>query len=126
MFLKGRNLAFHGPDVPQTQDSDALCAAGPSLLPPGEVLSIQRAEPSRDHGQVVLKANCVSIERLQLGTRSGRQCGGCDEKMPEADGRCCQVAEMGRLWQTLPMRRPQNPYRGFRFPPEIIAHAVWL
>jgi putative transposase len=24
------------------------------------------------------------------------------------------------------MRRSQNPYRGFRFPPEIIAHAVWL
>ena len=24
------------------------------------------------------------------------------------------------------MRRPKNPYRGFRFPPEIIAHAVWL
>lgn len=24
------------------------------------------------------------------------------------------------------MRRNQNPYRGFRFPPEIIAHAVWL
>ena len=24
------------------------------------------------------------------------------------------------------MRRNRNPYRGFRFPPEIIAHAVWL
>jgi putative transposase len=24
------------------------------------------------------------------------------------------------------MRRSQNPYQGFRFPPEIIAHAVWL
>ena len=24
------------------------------------------------------------------------------------------------------MRGPKNPYRGFRFPPEIIAHAVWL
>lgn len=24
------------------------------------------------------------------------------------------------------MRRSQNPYRGFRFPPAIIAHAVWL
>jgi putative transposase len=24
------------------------------------------------------------------------------------------------------MRRPKNPYRGFRFPPEVIAYAVWL
>jgi putative transposase len=24
------------------------------------------------------------------------------------------------------MRRKRNPYRGFRFPPEVIAHAVWL
>jgi putative transposase len=24
------------------------------------------------------------------------------------------------------MNSPRNPYRGFRFPAEIIAHAVWL
>lgn len=24
------------------------------------------------------------------------------------------------------MRHPKNPYRGFRFPPEVIVHAVWL
>jgi putative transposase len=24
------------------------------------------------------------------------------------------------------MRRTWNPYRGFHFPPEMIAHAVWL
>jgi putative transposase len=33
---------------------------------------------------------------------------------------------MGRLWQTLRRRRSPTLYRGFRFPPEIIAHAVWL
>jgi putative transposase len=31
--------------------------------------------------------------------------------------------ERGRLRG---MRSPRNPYRGFRFPAEIIAHAVWL
>ena len=29
-------------------------------------------------------------------------------------------------WQTWPMKRDTPSYHGYRFPPEIISHAVWL
>ena len=30
------------------------------------------------------------------------------------------------LWQAVGMTLSPNPYRGFRFPPAVIEHAVWL
>ena len=43
--------------------------------------------------------------------------------------RCCvgviRLAWAGGAWQGVGMRTP-DPYRGFRFPSEIISHAVWL
>jgi hypothetical protein len=30
------------------------------------------------------------------------------------------------LWHVEEMFQPKNPSRGFRLPPEIIAHAIWL
>ena len=35
----------------------------------------------------------------------------------------CQVAAS---WQTGPVSQQTPSYRGYRFPPEIISHAVWL
>ena len=29
-------------------------------------------------------------------------------------------------WQTWPMKRDTLSYHGYRFPPDIISHAVWL
>ena len=29
-------------------------------------------------------------------------------------------------WQSMPMTSPATSYHGYRFPPEIISHAVWL
>jgi hypothetical protein len=29
-------------------------------------------------------------------------------------------------WQTTPMNAKTSSYHGYRFPPEIISHAVWL
>src|SRR6188474_2260178 len=36
------------------------------------------------------------------------------------------LAGLLRPWQVAGMNLPLNPYRGFRFPREIIQHAVWL
>src|SRR5882724_13661695 len=36
-----------------------------------------------------------------------------------------RLAAPAGLWQPARMTTP-NPYRGFRFPPEVIQHAVWL
>jgi len=40
----------------------------------------------------------------------------------------CQLANEEKLWQTDGMKtNPSAPNsKGFRFPPEIISHAVWL
>jgi len=38
----------------------------------------------------------------------------------------CQVGSFDRVWQALSMTTSPNPYRGFRFPPAVIEHAVWL
>ena len=43
--------------------------------------------------------------------------------LPMVDGRFCQVEP---AWQTEWMSQQSSRYRGYRFPPEIIAHAVWL
>ena len=36
------------------------------------------------------------------------------------------LSSCGRNWQSRPMTSPSPSYRGYRFPPEIISHAVWL
>ncbi len=43
-------------------------------------------------------------------------------------GRYCQLADKQNLWHTDGMKTNTSApnYKGFRFPPEIIAHAVWL
>jgi hypothetical protein len=38
----------------------------------------------------------------------------------------CQVGGPWPAWQPTRMTTSPNPYRGFRFPAEIIEHAVWL
>ena len=35
------------------------------------------------------------------------------------------MSSCGRNWQSRPMTSPSPSYRGYRFPPEIISHAVW-
>ena len=37
-----------------------------------------------------------------------------------------RLALVGAAWQVSGMRTTPDPYRGFRFPAEIISHAVWL
>ena len=44
----------------------------------------------------------------------------------DAEGGHCQVGSFDRVWQALSMTTSPNPYRGFRFPPAVIEHAVWL
>jgi len=36
------------------------------------------------------------------------------------------VVKLSRKWQCGPMTNEPPTYRGYRFPPEIISHAVWL
>ena len=36
------------------------------------------------------------------------------------------LSSCGRNWQSRPMTGPSPSYRGYRFPPEIISHAVWF
>jgi hypothetical protein len=36
------------------------------------------------------------------------------------------LARLGRRGGLLAMATSPNPYRGFRFPAEVIEHAVWL
>ena len=36
------------------------------------------------------------------------------------------LSSCGRNWQSRPMTSPSPSDRGYRFPPEIISHAVWL
>ena len=44
---------------------------------------------------------------------------------------CGSITDSGSVrlsaaWQTERMSQQPSRYRGYRFPPEIIAHAVWL
>ena len=41
-------------------------------------------------------------------------------------GREWALSSCGRNWQSRPMPSPSPSYRGYRFPSEIISHAVWL
>jgi hypothetical protein len=43
-----------------------------------------------------------------------------------ASGWHCQVGSFGRAVAGCVMTISPNPYRGFRFPPAVIEHAVWL
>ena len=36
------------------------------------------------------------------------------------------TVKLRRCWQSRPMTSQFPSYRGYRFPPEIISHAVWL
>ena len=36
------------------------------------------------------------------------------------------MGDKRRLMSVVPTSSDRSPYRGYRFPPEIIAHAVWL
>ena len=42
-----------------------------------------------------------------------------------ADG-TVRLAKVRDLWQGLGMSTTSNPYRGYRFPAEVIRYAVWL
>ncbi len=39
---------------------------------------------------------------------------------------CCGIVKLSGVWQTGVMKNQSPSYRGFRFPSEIISHAVWL
>ena len=49
---------------------------------------------------------------------------GSPEQVASAVGEA--LSSCGRNWQSRPMTGPSPSYRGYRFPPEIISHAVWL
>ena len=36
------------------------------------------------------------------------------------------MVKLSRVWQTGPMKTHTPSYRGYRFPSEIINHAIWL
>ena len=36
------------------------------------------------------------------------------------------LSGLGDEWQSRPMRSQPASYHGYRFPPDIISHAVWL
>ncbi|MCB8882624.1 Hint domain-containing protein [Acidisoma cellulosilytica] len=76
------------------------------------------AAPLRVCGAEVEQVKALLAVRMQDGLQPGAALA--------CRPRCCQVAGKGRRGQTLRMSRSHNPDRGFRFPPEIIAHAVWL
>ena len=48
------------------------------------------------------------------------------EETPEAPASPTALSSSAGEWQTWPMKSDTPSYHGYRFPPEIISHAVWL
>src|SRR5512135_921075 len=70
---------------------------------------------------IPMVASCVAIITSQQPSRAALPA----KQRPE---RYCQLAEKRKPWHTDGMKTNTTApnYKGFRFPPEIISHAVWL
>ena len=88
---------------PQHRGPRLVCdEVGP---PPAVPLHSMRGNAQHEHGDRVPRPSLQST-----GVRPGREA----------------LSSCGRNWQSRPMTSPSPSYRGYRFPPEIISHAVWL
>ena len=100
--------------VPRSISASAVLRLANPYCPATARASYSRPHPIIASSSAARSAGCISPRPL----------GACSIGEKPTVARRCQLGQCDRAWHLFGMAA-FNPYRGFRYPAEVIQHAVW-